>query len=50
MYLAPLKREISERNEVIQSDIRPGTIFDGMKTEDAEAILNIKLGTKVCKR
>ena len=49
-YLAPLKSEISERNEVIQRAIRPGTMSDGMNKEDAEAMLNIILGINVCKR
>ena len=49
-YLAPLKREINERNDVILKAMRPGTISDGMNTEDAEIILNIILGIKVCKK
>ena len=49
-YLAPLKSEISERNEVILRAIRPGTMSDGMNTEDAEAMLNIILGINVCKK
>ena len=50
IYLAPLKREINERNDVILKAMRPGTISDGMKTDDAEIILNIILGIKVCKK
>ena len=49
-YLAPLKSEINERNDVMLKAIRPGTISDGMNTEDAEIILNIMLGIKVCKK
>ena len=49
-YLAPLKREINDRNDVILKAMRPGTISDGMKTDDAEIILNIILGIKVCKK
>ena len=43
MYLAPLKSEINERNDVILKAIRPGTISDGINTEDAETTLNIIL-------
>ena len=39
-----------ERNVVIQSAMRPGTMWDGMNTDDADAKLNMKLGMKVCKR
>ena len=42
-YLAPLNSEINERNDVMQRAIRPGTISDGINTEDAEATLNIIL-------
>ena len=49
-YLAPLKSEINERNDVMLKAIRPGTISDGMNTEDAETTLNIILGIKVCKK
>ena len=49
-YLAPLKREINERNDVILKAMRPGTISDGMNTDDDEIILNIILGIKVCKK
>ena len=44
-YLAPLNNEINERNDVMQRAIRPGTISDGINTEDAEATLNIILRT-----
>ena len=49
-YLAPLKSEINERNDVMLKAIRPGTISDGINTEDAETTLNIILGIKVCKK
>ena len=50
-YLAPLKSEINERNDVMLRAIRPGTISsDGMNTEAAEITLNIILGIKVCKK
>ena len=45
-YLAPLNSEINERNDVMQRAIRPGTISDGINTEDAEATLNIILRTQ----
>ena len=45
-YLAPLNNEISERNEVMQRAMRPGTMSDGINTEDAEATLNIILRKK----
>ena len=45
-YLAPLNSEINERNEVMQRAMRPGTMSDGINTEDAEATLNIILRTK----
>ena len=50
IYLAPLKREIRDRNEVIQSAMRPGTISHGMNTDEIEAAVNIILGIKVCKK
>ena len=49
-YLAPLKSEMRDRNEVIQRDIRAGTTSGGINTEDAEAMLNIILGINVCKK
>ena len=42
-YLAPLNNEINERNDVMQRAMRPGTMSDGINTEDAEATLNIIL-------
>ena len=48
MYLAPLKREISDRNVVIQSAMRPGTMSDGMNNDAADDIVSIILGKKVC--
>ena len=42
-YLAPLNREINERNDVMQRAMRPGTMSDGINTEEAEATLNIIL-------
>ena len=45
-YLAPLNNEINERNDVMQRAIRPGTMSDGINTEDAEAMLNIILREK----
>ena len=41
---------MSDKNKVIHNAIRPGTILDGMNTDEAEAILNIKLGIKVCNK
>ena len=45
-YLAPLNNEINERNDVMQRAMRPGTMSDGINTEDAEAMLNIILREK----
>ena len=45
-YLAPLNNEINERNDVMQRAMRPGTMSDGINTEDAEATLNIILRAK----
>ena len=50
LYLAPLKSEMRDKNEVIQSAMRPGTISDGINTDDTEAVVNIILGIKVCKK
>ena len=46
-YLAPLKSEIKERNEVMHKPIRPATTSGGMKTEAAEAEVSIMLGIKL---
>ena len=43
-----MKREISDRNVVIQSAMRPGTISDGMNNDAADDIVSIILGKKVC--
>ena len=47
IYLAPLKREISDKNDVIQIPIRPGTTSGGINTEAAEAKQSIMLGMNV---
>ena len=47
VYLAPLKRDIRDRNVVMHRPIRPSTMSDGMNTEAAEAKLSIILGMKV---
>ena len=49
-YLAPLKSEIKERNEVTHKPIRPGTMSDGIYTDAAEVTLSIILGMKLCRR
>ena len=44
MYLAFPKRPISDRNEVMLRTILPGTMSDGMYTDNAPKMLSKKLG------
>ena len=49
-HLAPLKRVINVRKVVMQTPIRPGTLWGGMNTEAAEAKLSIMLGINISKK
>ena len=48
VYLEPPNNAINARNEVTHKLILPGIRWDGIRTEQAEAMHNKELGRNIC--